>query len=186
MNTEVSRTSTDNSADGTADAGPRLRPGHEGDLSELTRIYNHYVAETPITFDIDRFTVEQRRPWLESHPDHGPYRLIVAERNGTVIGYATSSPFRPKKAYETSVETSVYLAPEQVGRGVGGLLYEALFDALAGEDVRQALAAVTVPNAASERLHLRLGFEPAGVHREVGRKFGRFWDVAWFQKALAR
>ncbi|MFF1481976.1 GNAT family N-acetyltransferase [Streptomyces sp. NPDC058301] len=166
------------------DTSTRVRAGTEDDLEELTRIYNHYVVETPITFDIEPFTVEQRRPWLASHPDHGPHRLLVAEEDGKVLGYATSSAFRPKQAYSTSVETSVYLAPEQAGRGVGSLLYTSLFEALEHEDVRQLLAGVALPNEASERLHLRFGFQPVGVYREVGRKFGKFWDVAWFQRPL--
>jgi phosphinothricin acetyltransferase len=166
------------------DSGARIRPGTESDLDELTRIYNHYVVETPITFDIEPLTVEQRRPWLTSHPDRGPHRLLVAEEGGKILGYATSSPFRPKPAYATSVETSVYLAPEHVGRGVGGMLYGSLFEVLEGEDVHLALAGVALPNEASERLHLRFGFRPVGVYEEVGRKFGRFWDVAWFQKTL--
>ncbi|MEV6857677.1 GNAT family N-acetyltransferase [Streptomyces microflavus] len=171
----------------------RVRPGGEEDLAELVRIYNHYVTETPITFDVEPMTVEQRRPWLAAHPGHGPHRLLVAEAGtglaggtgGEILGYATSSPFRPKPAYATSVETSVYLSPRHAGRGVGSLLYASLFEALAQEDVHQALAGVALPNEASERLHLRFGFQPVGVYREVGRKFGRFWDVAWFQKPLS-
>lgn len=79
----------------------------------------------------------------------------------------------------------MYVAPEQVGRGVGGLLYASLFKVLEQEDVRQALAGIALPNEASQRLHLRFGFQPVGVYREVGRKFGTFWDVAWFQRSLA-
>ncbi len=162
----------------------RIRSGHEGDLEELTRIYNHYVVETPITFDIDPITVDQRRDWLHAHPQQGPHRLLVAEEEGKVVGYASSSAFRPKLAYLTSVETSVYLAPEYGGRGLGTRLYAALFEVLATEDVHRAYAAVTVPNEASFKLHDRFGFKPAGVHREVGRKFGRYWDVAWFEKEM--
>ncbi|GLX26944.1 MULTISPECIES: GNAT family N-acetyltransferase [Streptomyces] len=161
-----------------------IRPGVEDDLEELTRIYNHYVLETPITFDVEAFTPEQRRPWLLAHPASGPHRLLVAEEGGKLLGYATSSAFRPKPAYATSVETSVYLAPEHVGRGVGGLLYTSLFEALAQEDVHTALAGIAMPNQASQRLHERLGFRQVGLLEQVGRKFDRFWDVAWFQKSL--
>jgi phosphinothricin acetyltransferase len=162
----------------------RVRAGREGDLEELTRIYNHYVVHTPITFDVAPFTAAQRRPWLTAHPEHGPHRLLVAEEDGLLLGYATSSPFRAKPAYATSVETTVYLAPEQTGRGVGGALYAALFEVLRAEGVHRALAGVALPNEASRRLHLRCGFRPVGVFEEVGHKFGRFWDVAWFQKRL--
>ncbi|MBC9713797.1 N-acetyltransferase family protein [Streptomyces sp. TRM66268-LWL] len=162
----------------------RIRPGHEGDLEELTRIYNHYIVGTPITFDVDPVTAEQRRDWLLAHPEQGPHRLLVAEQDGLVVGYATSSAFRPKLAYITSVETSVYLAPEYGGRGLGSRLYAALFEALADEDVHRAYAGITVPNEASFKLHERFGFKATGVHHEVGRKFGRYWDVAWFEKEM--
>jgi phosphinothricin acetyltransferase len=171
----------------------QVRPGREADLEALTELYNHYVRETPITFDLEPFTPEQRRPWLLSHPEDGPHRLLVASEGapgggggGRVLGYATSSPFRPKAAYATSVEVTVYCAPAAVGRGVGTLLYAALFEALADEDVHRAYAGIAQPNEASGRLHARFGFRPVGVYGEVGRKFGRYWDVAWFEKVLGR
>ncbi|WP_405728629.1 GNAT family N-acetyltransferase [Streptomyces sp. NBC_01537] len=162
----------------------QVRPGREADLQALTDLYNHYVRETPITFDVEPLTLEQRRPWLLSHPEDGPYRLLVASQAGRVLGYATSSPFRPKAAYATSVEVTVYCAPDAGRRGIGTLLYASLFEALAGEDVHRAYAGIAQPNEASGRLHARFGFRPIGVYREVGRKFGRYWDVAWFEKEL--
>ena len=102
----------------------------------------------------------------------------------TILGYATSSPFRPKAAYATSVETSIYLAPDAGGRGIGTLLYKQLFDALATQDVHRAYAGITLPNEASVRIHERFGFRRIGVYEEVGRKFGRYYDVAWFEKRL--
>ncbi|GHH87555.1 GNAT family N-acetyltransferase [Streptomyces capitiformicae] len=164
----------------------QVRPGVEADLTALTDIYNHYVLETPITFDTAVFTPEERRPWLLSHLEDGRHRLIVAstENSQRILGYATSSAFRAKPAYGTSVEVSVYLAPDAGGRGVGTLLYEALFEALAGEDLHRAYAGIVPPNEASLRLHERFGFRYVGTYREVGRKFGRYWDVAWYEKEL--
>ncbi|MFE3269887.1 GNAT family N-acetyltransferase [Streptomyces sp. NPDC059215] len=187
----------------------QVRAGTEGDLDSLTEIYNHYVRETPCTFDTVVLTPEERRPWLLSHLQDGPHRLMVATDTdpgpgdagpagagpggagpagagptGRILGYATSSGFRPKPAYATSVEVSVYLAPGAGGRGVGTLLYEALFRALAGEDLHRAYAGVAQPNEASVRLHERFGFRHVGTYREVGRKFGRYWDVAWYEKDL--
>ncbi|GAA2950171.1 N-acetyltransferase family protein [Streptomyces enissocaesilis] len=164
----------------------QVSAGTEADLSALTDIYNHYVRETAITFDTTVFTPGQRRPWLLSHPGDGPYRLLVARSgsSGRVLGYATSSPFRPKAAYGTSVEVSVYCAPDAGGRGIGTLLYEALFEALEGEDLHRAYAGVAQPNEASARLHARFGFRHVGTYREVGRKFGRYWDVAWYERPL--
>lgn len=164
----------------------QVRPGTESDLPALTALYNHYVRETPITFDTAVFTPEERRPWLLSHPEDGPHRLKVAATGEPqrILGYATSGVFRPKPAYSTSVEVSVYVAPDAGGRGVGTLLYEALFADLAREDVHRAYAGIALPNDPSVRLHERFGFRHIGTYREVGRKFGRYWDVAWYEKDL--
>ncbi|MEU8977529.1 N-acetyltransferase family protein [Streptomyces sp. NPDC048309] len=166
----------------------QVRPGVEADLDALTDIYNHYVRETPITFDTAVFTPEERRSWLLSHPEDGPHRLMVATDTDSqaILGYATSSAFRPKPAYATSVEVTVYLAPHATGRGVGTLLYQALFAALADEDLHRAYAGIAQPerNEASVRLHERFGFRYVGTYREVGRKFGRYWDVGWYEKEL--
>ncbi|MEV6834997.1 N-acetyltransferase family protein [Streptomyces sp. NPDC051133] len=170
----------------TERAEVQVRPGIEDDLDALTEIYNHYVRETAITFDTAIFTAEERRPWLLSHPEDGPHRLMVATRarSQEILGYATSSPFRPRPAYVTSVETSVYVAPDAGRHGVGSLLYDALFTALAEEDVHRAYAGIAQPNEASVRLHARFGFRHLGTYGEVGRKFGRYWDVAWYEKPL--
>ncbi|RZB17450.1 N-acetyltransferase [Streptomyces sp. F001] len=164
----------------------QVRPGAESDLEALTDLYNHYVRETPITFDTAVFTPEERRPWLLSHPEDGPHRLMVATDADSqeILGYATSSPYRAKPAYDTSVEVTVYVAPHAGRRGVGTLLYKALFEALAGEDLHRAYAGIAQPNEASTRLHERFGFRHVGTYREVGRKFGRYWDVAWYEKEL--
>ncbi|MEW2117096.1 N-acetyltransferase family protein [Streptomyces sp. NPDC005474] len=164
----------------------QVRPGVEADLEALTDLYNHYVRETPTTFDTKVLTPEERRPWLLSYPEDGPHRLLVATDMDSrrILGYVTSGVFRPKPAYGTTVETTVYLAPDAGGRGIGTLLYTALFEALSGEDVHRALAGIVTPNEASVRLHERFGFHYVGTYREVGRKFGRYWDVAWYEKDL--
>lgn len=164
----------------------QVRPGIEADLAALTDIYNHYVRETAITFDTVPFTPEERRPWLDSHPEDGPYRLLVAQDGAAsrILGYATSSPFRAKAAYVTSVEVTVYLAPGAGGRGIGTLLYKRLFEALGDEDVHRAYAGVAEPNIPSTRLHERFGFQRVGTYHEVGRKFGRYHDVTWYEKNL--
>ncbi|MEW2620732.1 N-acetyltransferase family protein [Streptomyces sp. NPDC048106] len=168
----------------------QVRPGVEADLDALTEIYNHYVRETAITFDTAPLAPRDRRPWLLSHPEDGPHRLMVATRPAPgsggerILGYATSGPHRARPAYATSVETSVYLAPDAGRRGIGTLLYDALFKALSGEDLHRAFAGITQPNEASVRLHARFGFRYVGTFGEVGRKFGRYWDVAWYAKEL--
>jgi phosphinothricin acetyltransferase len=108
----------------------------------------------------------------------------VAVDGDSALGYATSSPFRPKPGYVTSVEMTVYLRPDATGRGLGTLLYSELLSALAGEDLHRAYAGVALPNDASVALHERVGFRVIGTYVEVGRKFGRYWDVRWFEREL--
>ncbi len=162
----------------------RVRPGLDTDLPALTTLYNHYVLHTEVTFDVEPFTVEQRHPWFAQYAATGPHRLLVAEVDGVAVGYVTSSAHRPKAAYRRSVETTVYLHPEHVGRGLGRALYEALFTELADTDVHRAFAGISVPNPASVALHLGLGFTPIGTYSEIGFKYGHYIDVDWFQRAM--
>ena len=168
-----------------ADAGdPLIRHACPDDLEALTRLYNYYVEETAITFDVEPFTPEQRRGWFSQFAETGPYRLLVAEKAGRIAGYATSTRHRAKPAYNPSIETTVYLDPQQSGQGLGRKLYEGLFSELEGEDVHSAFAGVALPNEASVAFHLALGFTEIGIFHEIGRKFGRYWDVMWFEKRL--
>jgi phosphinothricin acetyltransferase len=159
-----------------------IRPAVRADLPRLTEIYNYYVVNTPVTFDIEPYTVEQRAAWFGQFGTAGRYRLLVAEESGSVLGYAGTTRFRPKAAYETTVETTIYCAQEAIGKGIGSLLYGALFDALKGEDIRRIVAGYTLPNPASATLHERFGFKLVGIFTENGRKFGRYWDVAWNER----
>ncbi len=161
-----------------------VRDGTGADLPALTAIYNHYVVNTAVTFDLEPFAVHAREAWLDRYATSGRYRLLVAVEGSEPVGYATSSRFREKAAYDTSVETTVYCHPDAVGRGVGSALYGRLFDVLAAADVHRALAGVTVPNEASVALHRKFGFDEVGAFSEVGRKHGRYWDVQWFERAV--
>lgn len=161
-----------------------IRPATEGDLEAINDLYNHYVRETHVTFDDKPVTMEARREWFSHYAPEGRHRLLVAADDGQVVGYAVSSRFRPKPGYLTSVETSIYLAPDSVGKGIGARLYAALFNALEGEDVHRAYAGIALPNPASVALHERFGFKRVAHFTEQGRKFGRYWDVDWFEKPL--
>jgi phosphinothricin acetyltransferase len=162
-----------------------IRAATQGDLPALTEIYNHYVVHTSITFDLEPFTVDAREAWFDAHVSDPRYRLFAAVGGGRVVGYASTSRFRPKAAYDTTVEASVYCNPEAVGRGVGRALYEILFQSIAAEDIHRIVAGVTLPNAASVALHARFGFKQIGTFSANGRKFGRYWDVAWYERPLA-
>jgi phosphinothricin acetyltransferase len=162
-----------------------VRPAIDDDLEALNDIYNHYVRTSHVTFDVDPTSIAWRRRWFEEHSD-GRHRVFVALHDGEVIGYASSGRYRAKAAYETTVETSVYVAPEYLGRGVGAFLYAVLLDALEREDVHRALAGIAQPNEASVALHRRFGFELVAHFGEQGRKFGRYWDVDWYERAIGK
>jgi phosphinothricin acetyltransferase len=162
----------------------RIRDASRADLAAITEIYNYYVIHTPITFDTEPFTPEQRADWFDDHCDGRRYRLLVAEENSQIVGYAGTGRFRAKPAYDTSVEATIYCASGATGRGIGTKLYDALFEAIASEDINRILGGITLPNEASLVLHRRFGFKEVGIFSENGRKFGRYWDVVWVERSL--
>jgi len=160
-----------------------IRDATLDDLPALTDIYHHYVVHTTITFDLYPVSVDDRRSWFEAHAPAGRHRLLVAVADSDAcVGYAGTSRWRPKAAYDATVEASVYCHPDHAGRGCGRALYRALFDAVSSEDIEAIVACVSLPNPASVALHERFGFRPLGVFRRVGRKFDQYWDVAWFER----
>ncbi|HKV56044.1 MAG TPA: GNAT family N-acetyltransferase [Candidatus Binataceae bacterium] len=167
-------------------ANLRIRGAVRADLARLTEIYNHYVRTTAITFDLEPLTVERRAHWFDGHAETGRHRLLVALESDQPVGYATTSKFRDRAAYDTTVESSIYCAPEATGRGIGTALYEELFSVIAGEDINRIVAGITLPNEASVALHRHFGFTRVALFTENGRKFGRYWDVAWFERPLVR
>ncbi|MEI7791561.1 MAG: N-acetyltransferase family protein [Alphaproteobacteria bacterium] len=159
-----------------------IRRVEEGDLPALLAIYNYYARETPVTFDIEPRTLQQRRAWFEGFAPTGRYQCFVAVKDDEAVGWASSHPYKDRAAYDTTISSSIYLSPEVCGLGLGRRLYATLFDALKDEDIHRVFGGISLPNAASVGLHLAFGFEPVGIYREVGRKFGRFWDVGTYLK----
>lgn len=162
----------------------RIRAASRRDLPRLTEIYNYYVLHTPVTFDVEAQTVDQRAAWFAQFGETGRHRLLVAEEDELILGYAGTTRFRPKTAYDTTVEVTIYCAPEALGRGVGSKLYAALFEALAEEEVHRVVAGYVPPNPASAALHERFRFKPVGVFTENGYKLGRYWDVCWLEREV--
>lgn len=162
-----------------------IRPGRPEDLEQLVRILNHYIVNSHVTFDTKPFDAATREAWFRTFKPTGRYRLFVADDDGVVAGYACSVPLRAKPAYDTSVETSIYLDPDHTGRGLGIRLYRALLEALEAEDVHRAYAGIALPNPGSVSLHEALGFRHVGTFDEAGRKLDRYWSIGWWERHFA-
>jgi phosphinothricin acetyltransferase len=160
-----------------------VRDARPEDLPAICAIYARAAERTPATFDFAGPTLA----WWEevlADPDHD---LLVAVDGEDVLGYARTSQHKIKPAYATTCETSVYVAETARGRGVGHALYTELLARLEAGGVRLlAVAGVTLPNEASERLHRAHGFTEVGTFHAVGVKYGREWDVKWFERRLRR
>ena len=161
-----------------------IRTAGADDAAGINRVYNHYIRESPATFELEEHTEAHRRALLAQYQGDARYPFLVAEAGGGVCGFASAAPFDPREGYRSSVKTSVFIDPARQGRRLGFKLYEALFDALAGTGLHRAYGLVVAPNPASEALHKAFGFEHVATLSEVGRKFGRYHDVMWFEKRL--
>lgn len=161
-----------------------IRAAQPADAEALAAIYGHHVLHGFGTFEEEPPPAEEMARRLAAITDLGlPYR--VAEDAGQVLGFAYAGPFRPRQAYRYTLEDSVYIAPDAIGRGVGRAVLSDVIAACEALGVRQLVAVIgDSSNAASIGLHTALGFEPAGVGRSFGFKHGRWVDIVWMQKAL--
>ena len=159
-----------------------IRPAAEADLPAVKAIYDAQVLTGVATFDLEPPPIDYWRARLTSTEpgDH----LLVAVEGDAVLGYAYSSSYRTRPAYARTRETSVYLAAGAVGRGVGRALYDDLLARLAADGVHTVLAVIATPNPASEALHRACGFERVGLLPEVGFKFDRWIDTAFWALVL--
>ena len=159
-----------------------IRPAREVDLPGIAAIYDEQVRTGISTFDLEPPPTTYWENRLASR-DPGDHVLVDVEV-GDVVGFAYSSTYRARPGYRLTRETSVYLAEQARGRGHGRRLYDDLLGRLAADGMHVALALVALPNPASVALHEACGFEHLGTMREVGRKFDRWLDTAWYQRML--
>ena len=161
------------------------RPATVDDAEAINGIYNPFVRDSVSTFELDEHSTDDRRRWIEAQQNSPRTPVFVAaDVAGAVCGFSSANPFDPRGAYETSVKTSVFVDPVCHGMGAGARLYEALFEALGEADLHRAYALIVAPNPASVALHEGVGFRYLMTLSEVGRKFGRYYDVMWFEKQL--
>ena len=163
---------------------PVVRDATADDLPAVAAIYTHYVVRTTTTFNTHVRTPREWTQRFETEIRGGPYHLLVAELDGVVRGYVETQQFRPKPAYARSIELSVYVDPEAQGTGAGGALYAELLKRLEESSYHRAYSIIALPNDASVRFHERWGFVHRGTLTEAGYKFGRYLDVAYFERAL--
>lgn len=159
-----------------------IRAAADRDVGAVAAIYGPFCEATAVSFEIvapppaemarRMAAIAGRLPWL------------VLDDAGTVAGYAYAGLHRERAAYAWSADVSVYVDPAYHRRGVGRALYAALFRLLAAQGYFKLYAGVTLPNPGSVGLHTAVGFEPVGVYRGVGHKFGAWHDVGWYQLAL--
>jgi L-amino acid N-acyltransferase YncA len=159
-----------------------IRPAVAADATALLSIYRPFVETNAVSFEVAVPTVAQFGARISQASEE--WAWLVAERLGQCLGYAYGSRHRERAAYRWSVEVSAYVHASHQRQGVASALYRSLFEVLAEKGYCNAYAGVTLPNAASLALHRKLGFHAIGVFRSVGRKFGQWHDVAWFQRTL--
>jgi len=160
----------------------RIRLARPTDAAAVQVIYAPIVTDTVISFELEPPTVEEMERRITETLAEYPW--LVAERHDHVIGYAYGHRFAGRAAYAWSVESSIYIADNARGQGVGRRLYDALLPVLRAQGYQQVFAGATLPNPASVALHERVGFRPVGIYRRAGWKFGAWHDVGMWQLAL--
>jgi phosphinothricin acetyltransferase len=160
-----------------------IRPAVAGDLEAIRAIYNHFVARSTCTFQIEPETAEEREAWFRERSESHP--VAVAELDGRVVGWAALSPWKSRCAYAKSAEASVYVHHEHHRRGIGRALLLDLIERARAAGLHTLIGGTCSEQHASLVLQTALGFELVGTFRQVGRKFDRWLDVTYMQLVLA-
>jgi phosphinothricin acetyltransferase len=158
---------------------PAIRSATTADAAAIARIYNWYIANTTITFEVDPMSADEMARRITAVL--AAHEWIVLERAGELLGYAYAARFRDRAAYSLATESTIYLRHDLPGKGFGGPLYAELIRRTFERGYRHLVGAIALPNEPSVRLHERLGFVPAGRLVRIGRKFDRWIDVGNWQ-----
>ncbi|MBN1536468.1 MAG: N-acetyltransferase [Anaerolineales bacterium] len=152
------------------------------DAPAITRIYNWYILNTIISFEMTPLSIEEIQTRIQVKLEY--YDWLVGETDHEIIGYAYYGAFRPREAYHHTVESTIYIAQKYTGQGYGKPLYEQLIESARKHGFREMVAIIALPNPVSVSLHQKLGFELVGVNKGVGYKMGRYIDVGMWQLSL--
>ncbi|KAJ3320785.1 hypothetical protein HDV06_004796 [Boothiomyces sp. JEL0866] len=158
-----------------------IRNATEQDAEQIVSIYNHYIAKTTITFEEAQVSVAEMKDRIVKIQQEFPW---VVYEEGQILGYAYASTFRTRYAYRFSVESTVYLKHTARGKGIGTMLYKELLQKLKELGKKVVIGGIALPNGQSVKLHEKVGFEFVGTFRNVGYKFEKWVDVAFYQLSL--
>ena len=161
-----------------------IRSAQSIDVDGINEIGNYYILHTPANFKLEALNTLERLEWIKEFSETGRHQLLVGVEEGKVLGYACSTAFHERCAYQTSVATTIYMHPESCQKGLGTQLYSELFNRLKGTDLNRAFAGITLPNEGSVAIHKKFGFAEVGTFSEAGHKYGEYWDVLWMEKAF--
>ena len=161
-----------------------IREATPHDAAAICAIYNPYIEYTTISFEEQPVSVAEMAERIAGTQAQGLPWLVAEAEDGELFGYAYASRWRVRPAYRHSVEASIYLRQATVGQGLGKLLYRELLQRLTALGLRTVIGGVAQPNPASDALHRALGFKQVASFEQVGRKFGRWLDVAYWQRSL--
>lgn len=159
-----------------------IRPARTDDAAALAAIYQPFVTESWVSFELEAPDAAEMAARIARYGCS--HAWLVAERAGTVIGYAYASPHRERAAYASSCDVAIYVGKGAARSGVGRALYGELLTLLKAQGLHAAFAGIALPNPASIALHEACGFTPLGIYREVGWKLGGWRDMGWWQRLL--
>ena len=161
----------------------KIRIAQISDAKQLVDIYKYYVEKTDITFEYEVPTVEEFAKRIENTLSRYPY-IIAEEDDGEIIGYAYAGAFKSRRAYDWSVETSIYIRHGMAGHGVGSMLYNELERYLKLQNIINVNACITYPNQKSEEFHKKFGYKTVAHFTKCGYKFGKWKDMIWMEKFI--
>ncbi|KJD33432.1 phosphinothricin acetyltransferase [Tamlana nanhaiensis] len=159
-----------------------IRPFKAEDIPQILEIYNYYVLNSTATFDLEISTIDAFKDKLLGIQADFPFYVFEAENQ--ILGYAYASKFRPRPAYNGTVESTVYVKHDAHGKQIGSLLYTKLIEQLKQKKYHTVLGVLTIPNASSIKLHEKFGFKQVAELQEVGFKFGEWQNVGFWQLKL--
>jgi|TARA_B100002003_G_scaffold251787_1_gene297551 phosphinothricin acetyltransferase len=159
-----------------------IRKAVQQDAEQIRKIYNWYVDNTVITFEDEAISALNMQKRMALADDDHPW--FVIEEQGVLVGFTYAAPWKSRAAYEFSCETTVYIAKNCSGKGLGRKLYQRLIDELRESPIHLLVAGIALPNDASVALHEKLGFRKVAHFNEVGFKFGKFIDVGYWQLTI--